>query len=122
MDISMVRGDFMASTKSVPLTITPEATARITELNMHREFEKILEVTLKAFTHVVRIEVIVAWPPDYEDDPRVILETYVSPPPSEEMDVFEQWNQWSRSMGAEFSPDVIRHFLVMEHIEPSNGR
>jgi hypothetical protein len=100
----------MATTKAIPVQITPEAAAHVASLGMQRELEQMLAHTQEAVLGVKAIDVILAEPCDPGDDPRVILEV-TKPVPKGSCDPAEmEWGKW---IVRTFSPDVGRHFVML---------
>src|SRR5437763_11342185 len=109
----------MSPTLDVPVTVSPEAMARVAELGLQREFEQIVEHTRRSIPGLRRIEVTLAPPQDTGDDPRVILDAFLSGRESLQDPVFDPWGEW---MLATFSPDVWRHFMLLTVDGPGAGR
>jgi hypothetical protein len=109
----------MASATDIPLTIAPEAAERVAELGLQREFEQMLEHARLLLPGLRRLEVTLAPPYDTGDEPRVIIDAFIPPrdPSSDLPDrAYEAW------VLATFSPDVLRHILLMTGYEAPNGR
>ena len=109
----------MSSTVDGPVTISPEAAARVAELGLRREFEQILEHTRQTIPGLRRIEVTLAPPVDAGDDPRVILDAILAGRDSPQNPVTDRWRDW---VLATFSPDVWRHFMLLTVDGPGHGR
>ena len=62
---------------TIPLTVTPEATAHITELGMQREFEQMLQHALLTVPDLESITVTLEYNPETGDDPRVVIWSYM---------------------------------------------
>jgi hypothetical protein len=97
----------MAATTSVPLTIEPEAAARIAELGMKAELEHMLDHTRKVVPHLRHIGVTLTPPYDTGDEPYLAIEatrsgTYAGDDPTE-----REWGNWLINT---FPADVWRHF------------
>jgi hypothetical protein len=112
----------MTDSSTIPVTIRPEAAARVDELGLQQEFEQILGFVCRNFSGLSRLDVILSEPYDHVDDPIVYFEPHVlHPPPGEEPDR-EPWQSWCHWMTSAFSPDVLRHFNLSEVYESPNGR
>ena len=109
----------MSSTVDGPVTISPEATARVAELGLQREFEQILEHTRQSIPGLRRIEVTLAPAHDTGDDPRIILDAFLSDRDSPQNPVTNRWRDW---VLATCSPDVWRHFMLLTVDGPGDGR
>lgn len=110
----------MSTTATIPITIEPEAQARINELGMQREFEQMLEHTLRTIPDLRAIGVTPAY--DYEEggEPRITIDAYrPDPGPGKYDPTDQQWGEWQMRA---FPPEVFQHFLLMSFYEPSNGR
>src|SRR4051794_24974808 len=59
----------MSSTVDGPVTVSPEAAARVAELGLQREFEQIVEHTRQTIPGLRRLEVTLAPAHDTGDDP-----------------------------------------------------
>src|SRR5205807_2017132 len=62
-------GPAMNASTNVPTIVPPEAAARIAELGMQPEFERMLEHIRRSVPDLRRIEVEVSWPYDTGTDP-----------------------------------------------------
>jgi hypothetical protein len=109
----------MSATTEVPLTIQPDAAARVAELGLQREFDEMIEQARRMIPDLRRIEVTLAWPPDYEDDPRVIIAPIVPNRGVSYLPAEQQYVAWEL---ATYSPDVLRHILLMIGYEEVNER
>ena len=99
----------MATTTTIPITVTEEAAARVAELGMQREFEQMLEHTVQTVPDLKSVEVILAPPYDTGDYPRVILEASRTVPLVPPDETESQW--WDWQIGT-FPPRVCAHFLM----------
>ena len=100
----------MPISTTIPITVSPEAAARVAQLGMKREFERILEHTCEATSGLRSIEVNLTPPCDPGEDPRVILEVTKDerPEPNDPL-----WGQWCDWMMHSFPSDVLRHFNLL---------
>jgi hypothetical protein len=86
---------------------------------MQREFQMMIDQLKQIIPGLRMIEVTLEYPPDYEDDPAVLLTTY-QPTPTEEIDsTRDRWRSWFIET---FPPDVLRHFVRLPFYEAGNGR
>ncbi|SRR6266542_385143 len=109
----------MNQTTNVPLTVTPEAAARVAELGMQRELEQMLEHVRQAVPGLRTIAVELWDQYDLDVEPRVvILATMVSENPVED----RTENALGRWKVTTFSPDVCRHFVILILYEAWDGR
>ncbi len=95
---------------TVPLTITPEATAHVAELGMQREFEQMLERTLQTVPGLQSIEVTLEYNPETGDDPRVVIWSYMEDRRLEYDPTEDQWGRWKITT---FPPEVCEHFVML---------
>ncbi len=108
----------MSAVSTIPLTVEPEAAARVAELGMQGEFEKMLEHIRQVVPGLCRIEVTL-WVPDFDDDPRVTIDAIRTSPEELLSGIYDEWSEW---VIATFSPDVIRHFTLFTTAETAHGR
>ncbi len=109
----------MNQTTNVPLTVTPEAAARVAELGMQRELEQMLEHARKTAQGLRAISVELWDQYDLDDEPRVvILARVVGRNPLEDR-IEGQWIDWRVTA---LPPDVCRHFVMLAEYEADDGR
>ncbi len=103
----------MTTTRTIPVTISPEATRHVMQLGLWSEFEEMLEHTKHAVPNLEsissRIDALDS------DDERVILiiaEKAASPGDDGMADVSaeQDWDRWAI---ATFPAEVRRHFCMM---------
>jgi hypothetical protein len=70
----------MSAVGTIPLTVAPEAAARVAELGMQAEFQKMLDHIPQVVPGLCRIEVTLWVPEDFDDDPRVTIEAAAAAP------------------------------------------
>ena len=107
----------MSAMTTVPVSIEPEAEARVAELGMRREFEQMLDHIRQAVPELKRVRVSLAYPPDYDDDPRVIIDVHVPADDAESESWYDAYRNW---LITTVSPDVWRHILLMPIYEAEN--
>ena len=100
----------MSVLTTVPLTIEPEAAARITELGMQAEFDQMLEHTRQVVPNLERIEVKLEPSYDTGDDLGITIEGMLTGPCDGDDLKSWEWGQWK---AATFSPDVCRYFGLL---------
>jgi hypothetical protein len=105
----------MATMSTIPITVEPEAAARIDELGMRREFEEMLEQARAIMPDTRAIEVALESDPEELDpEPRIVI-TPFRPDPAADYDPLDgQWGHW---FVRTFSPDVCRHFVLLSCYE-----
>lgn len=99
----------MNQTAIIPVKITPEAQARVTELGMQTEFEQMLEHTRQHVADLVQIDVVLAERYDTGGEPGVTIEALADRPfvPSDKT----SWNLGSWKVRT-FPPQVCEHFCI----------
>jgi hypothetical protein len=95
---------------TVPLTITPEATAHVAELGMQREFEQMLERALQTVPGLQSIKVVLTYNPETGDDPRVVIWSYMEDRGLEYDPTEDEWGRWKVTT---FPPEVCEHFVML---------
>lgn len=100
----------MITAATIPVTVTPEAAARVAELGMQQQLDQMLEHTLRTVSGLQSIEVQLAPPYDMGDTPRVILEAHRAGPLLLTDDTEIEWGGWKVDT---FPPEVCEHFLMM---------
>ena len=108
----------MSAVSTIPLTIEPEAAARVAELGLGAELEQMLDRARQVIPSVRRIEVRLWVPEDFDDDPRVTLETICAADEAEQRRIDEEWCDWTIR---HVSPDVWRHFTFFVIGEVANA-
>ncbi len=100
----------MAAALIVPLTIEPEAAARVAELGMQAELDRMLEHTRQVVSKLQHIRVVLEPPYDTGDEPYLTIEatrggSYAGDDPTQ-----REWGDW---LVNSFPPDVWRHFGLL---------
>lgn len=98
------------STITVPVIVTPEATARVAELGMKGELERMLEHTLRTVPGLRAIEVQLALPYDTGNDTSIVIEATRQDPHLEYDPTDSDWGRWKVTT---FPPNVSRYFVMM---------
>jgi hypothetical protein len=99
----------MAESTTVPVTMTPEAEARVAELGMRAELEQMLEHTRQTVPGLWRIEVTRTEPYDTGNEPGLMIEAYSDRPYVREDKIWWNWSTW---FIATFPPQVCEHFVL----------
>ncbi len=102
----------MASISTIHVTISPEAAAHVATFGQQCEFEQILDY-VSQLPGLAALNVILAFDPEGQDDPRVLLDAYFPPVGPNVPRTYEAWDQWCTWMIANFTGDVTRHFMLM---------
>lgn len=100
-----------------PVTIAPEAAARVAELRMQREFEQMVQFTLETTPCLQSIEVSLAPAYDTGDDPQVSIEAITNASPSLTFPAEDRLGNWRM---ATFPPEVWSRFSLS--IVPGNNQ
>jgi hypothetical protein len=98
----------------VPLTITPEAAARVAELNVRAELDRMIEHARQVVDGLQRIDVELAEPYDTGSEPGVSLIVTKEHPGLADDPTGRQWGAW---MVQAFPPEVCQHFSFQVHFE-----
>ncbi len=95
---------------NVPVTIRPEAAARVTELGMQEELQQMIEYARQAVPELAAIEVEVAERYDMGDEPGVSIVAY-----SDRAFAPEDTTSWEvRRWAVEtFPPHVLQHLCIL---------
>ncbi len=100
------------TTTTVPIHVTPEAAARVAELGMQAELDRMLEHTRQTVPGLRSIEVQLALPYDTGDDTTIIIQPTSDVPFRPDDPIQREWDEWQMNT---FSPDIYRHFILMPH-------
>jgi hypothetical protein len=101
----------MQTHTAIPVTVPPEAAARIAELGLQTEFEHMLEHARQTIRGLQRIEVELAPPYDMGDEERVLIQAFRDPATCAPEDrTRRDWMDWEITT---FSPDVLRYIGVL---------
>jgi hypothetical protein len=95
------------STTTVPVTITPEATARLAELGMLAELEQMLEHTRQVVPGLRKIEVNINLPYETHTDIGIGIEAYSTLAYVPGDRTHWDWGAWKVRA---FPPEVCEHF------------
>lgn len=104
----------MSASTDIPLTIAPEAAARVAELGLQRELEQMIEHVREVVTGLVAIEVVIAECYDSRDETGVSIEAYRDRPHDPKDKTFWNLNRWAVET---FPPQVLEHLGIL----PSYG-
>jgi hypothetical protein len=99
----------MPASTLVPVTITPEAAARIARLHLQPAVDRMIAYARQHLPEVARIEVILYDRYDLGDEPGLAVEVYSTRPfdPADRSD-----NDMVRWLVTEFPPEVLEHVIV----------
>jgi hypothetical protein len=109
----------MATTTTIAVEISAEASARVAELGMRREFEAMIEQARISLPDVRRIHVTLEDSPEEPGDLRVVAWVHRTPPSNDHFDS-AHWDYTSWFVEA-FPPQVCEHFCVISTFGSGNG-
>ena len=100
----------MAAATTIPVTVEPDAAARVAELGMQAELQQMIEHTRQVVADLQNIRVVLEPPYDTGDEPYLTIYStragsYNGDDPTE-----GEWGSWKVNT---FSPDVCRHFAML---------
>jgi hypothetical protein len=97
----------MPATTTIRLQVTPEAAARVAELDRRPEFDAMLEYTKQHVPNLMGVEVTRYDDPEEPGEPRVVITAEMSASRGEEVIAWDQWVDW---FVRAFPPEVCRYF------------
>jgi hypothetical protein len=100
----------MSASTDIPVTITPEAAARLAELGMQAEFEQMVEHARQVVSDLVAIEVEIAEPYDTGSEPGINIRAYSDRPYVPEDRTSWDFGVWEVRT---FPPQVCEHMRVL---------
>ena len=100
----------MAAVTIVPITVEPDAAARVAELGMQAELQKMIDHTRQVVPDLQEIRVVLEPPYDTGDEPYLTIYStrrggYNGGDPTQ--------REWGRWLVTNFTPDVCRHFAML---------
>jgi len=109
----------MAASTTVPVSIEPEAAARVAELGRQRELEQMLEHARQTVPNLRALEVQLALPYDTGDETSITIQATISGDHPDGFHVSKQWGQWKIHT---FPPEVCWYFGFQVVYENNHGR
>jgi hypothetical protein len=100
----------MSAITGIPIQVDPEASARVAELGMQKEFQLMLDHARQVIPELQQIHVTLEPPYDTGDEPRVVTEALRGGPFCEDDPTRRQWTKWEIET---FPADVLRHFTTL---------
>jgi hypothetical protein len=100
----------MTRTTDIPITVQPDAAARVAELGMQREFQEMLDHTRQTVSDLHAIEVTLEYDPCEPGDPTVVIISYRRHVWTGDDPTDRNWGAW---FVRQYSPDVVRHFVML---------
>jgi hypothetical protein len=107
------------NTINIPTTVTPEGAARVAELGMQAELERMLEHTRRTVPGLRAIEVQLALPYDTGDETSIVIEVTRDDPHLDYDPTDSDWGRWKVTT---FPPDVCRYFVMMSVYDTTLAR
>jgi hypothetical protein len=106
---------------NVPVTITPEAAARVDELGMREQLEQMVGHAVQAIPQLVRIDIETYWRADDPSPDGVLIQGTTTIPWQEGVEIGQAIGRWKVRT---FPPEVCEHFLItlLYGEEPVRGR
>ena len=108
----------MTAPVTVPVTITPEAAARIDELGIRAEVEQMIEHTRQAIPALKRIEVVLEDAYETWDQPYLTIYATRADAYRPEDRADREWGYWRVNT---FPPEVCQHIAMLTVYESSNA-
>src|SRR4051794_4080560 len=106
----------MPESASVPVTVTPEAAARIAELGIRSAVDRMLEHALRTIPELQQVEVVLEGPYDTHEEPYLIIrattDRILVPGDTTE----SEWTDWKLTT---FPPEVLEHITLL--FQPGGG-
>ncbi len=106
----------MPESASVPVTVTPEAAARIAELGIQAAVDQMLGHALQTIPDLQRLEVVLDGPYDTHEEPYLTIhattDRILVPGDTTE----KGWTDWELST---FPPEVLEHIALL--FQPGGG-
>lgn len=104
----------------VPVHVAPEAAARVAELNLQGELDRVIEHTLQSMPRLRRINVVLFEPYDAGNESGITIEAVRDEDAFALEDPIQR--EWSAWLVKTFPPEVCEHFgLVMLYEESHAG-
>jgi hypothetical protein len=104
----------MAATLTVPIVITPEATARVTDLGLGKVVEQMVEQASRIVPGLKCLRLSLEPSFDMDDIPWLILECFREGAAMDEQALWMKWNDWRV---ASFPVEIGRHFFLRVHAQ-----
>ncbi|SRR6266849_3042810 len=109
----------MSAIAGIPIQVDPEASARVAELGMQKEFQFMLDHAQQVIPKLQEIHVTLNPPYDTGDEPRIVIEALRNGPYSDDDPTQRQLIEWEVK---NLIPDVLRHFCMMVTYRTTDAR
>jgi len=100
----------MSLPTTIPVTITPEAAARVAELGMQKELDQMIAHTRQAVPGLQRLDVVLDPPYDTGDEPYLTIWATIDQPLVPSDKTSSDWGRWKVTT---FPPEVCQHFAML---------
>jgi len=104
----------MAMSATIPVTVSPDAAARIAQLKIDDQVDRMIDYARQNFPELLRIEVVLNQRYDEEGEPGVAIEAYSRHAGDSANQIFWDLAGW---VVAEFPPEVLEHLHLSYHPE-----
>ena len=109
----------MSTSQMIPLAVEPKAAALVAELGVETVLEQMLEHARQTITGLTCLQV--KFGPAYDTGEERIIIVAIRDPDCLETNGWS-WDQFSRWKIATFSPDVYRHFTLLDEFGTNHVR
>jgi hypothetical protein len=99
----------MASVSQVPVTISPEAGARIAEVNLRKVVDRMLDYAVQHLPCLDRIEVTLYDRYEIGDEPGLAIDAFSQRAFDPADSTGQELDKW---MVAEFPPEILQHIIL----------
>jgi hypothetical protein len=108
----------MAAPTTVLVTVSPEAAARVAELGMQAELDRMIEHTRQTVLSLRRIDVVIEPVYDTHDETGIRIEAVQAGAYPDDGSTEWEWHEW---LVAAFPPHVYSNFAVLVRYEDAHG-
>jgi hypothetical protein len=102
----------MTTSATIPVTVTPEAAARIADLRLEAEVDRMIDHARQHLPEVERIEVVLYDRYDLGDDPGLAVDIYSRHPFNENESISGNLSKW---FVRAFPSEVLEHVIMDYH-------
>jgi hypothetical protein len=100
----------MSYMTTIPVTVTPEATARLAELGFQQELDLMLQHTLQSVPALRSVAVQLALPYDTGEEPTIVIEATANLDATGICQAEQQWGNWVINT---FPPQVWAYIRIL---------
>jgi hypothetical protein len=100
----------MATSTTVPITVTPEAAARVAELGLQRELDEMVKHTLETIPGLRAVNVVLVLPYDTGEEDRISIDATVD---MNTPGLYEAQCQWGRWLIETYPSRVMAYINLM---------